>query len=80
MSVAKTTIYLDAAEYRQLKSLANAEGRKTAALVREAVAEYIAQRAVRTRAASVGVGRSGRGDVATRAEKLLAGMGRPRRK
>jgi hypothetical protein len=80
MSVAKTTIYLNAAEYRQLKTIANAEGRKTAALVREAVAEYLAQRSVRTRPASVGAGRSGRGDVAARAEKLLAGMGRSRRK
>ena len=80
MSVSKTTIYLDAAEYRQLKALANAEGRKTAALVREAVTSYIAQRAVSTRASSIGAGRSGRGDVAAKAEKLLAGMGRPRRK
>jgi predicted DNA-binding protein len=80
MSVAKTTIYLDAAEYRQLKALANADGRKTAALVREAVTAYIAQRAVSTTASSIGVGRSRRGDVAAKAEELLAGMGRSRRK
>jgi hypothetical protein len=80
MSVSKTTVYLDAAEYRQLKRLADAEGKKTAALVREAVAAYIVQRGGLARPSSVGAGRSGRGDVAASAEKLLAGMGRTPRK
>jgi hypothetical protein len=80
MSETKTTVYLNAAEYRQLKALAASEGRKAAALVREAVAQYIAQRAERVRPSSVGAGRSGRGDVASKAEKLLTGMGRQRKR
>jgi predicted transcriptional regulator len=71
----KTTVYLDAADYRRLKAIADAEGRPTAALVREAVAQYAAARAETVRPTSVGAGRSGRGDVAARAETLLKGFG-----
>jgi len=74
--VTKTTVYLDAADYRRLKALARAEGRTTASLVREAVAEYAARHAVRKRPRSLSVARSGRGDLSERAEALLAGMGR----
>lgn len=71
----KTTVYLDAADYRQLKSLARAEGRAAAELIREAVSEYTRRRAGSTRPHSVGAGRSGRGDLSERAEELLQGMG-----
>ena len=40
MKTIKTTVYLNAADYRKLKSLAADEGRAAAELVREAVAEY----------------------------------------
>ena len=72
----KTTVYLDAADYRRLKALARAEGRSTAELVREAVAEYARRRAGAARPRSVGAGRSGRGDLSEVAEELLAGLGR----
>jgi len=71
----KTTVYLDPDDYRRLKSLARAQGRSTASLVREAVAEYARSHAPPTRPSSVGIGRSGRGDVSEQAEALLRGMG-----
>jgi predicted transcriptional regulator len=74
----KTTVYLDAAEYRRLKLLAAEDGRPPAALIREAVSQYAARRQPRRKARSVGLGRSGRKDLSERAEELLAGFGRTR--
>ncbi len=73
----RTTVYLDAAEYRRLKALARAEGRTAAELLREAVAEYTARRSARMRPRSLGAGASGKGDLSETAEDLLADMGRP---
>lgn len=72
----KTTLYLDAHVYRRLKALAAKDGRTTAALVREAVAEYAVRRAPARRPRSLGIGRSGRRDLGSRAEQLLEGFGR----
>ena len=74
----KTTIYLDAEDYRALKRIAQRAGRAPAALVREAVAEYTVRHARPRRAKSVGAFTSRRRDLAERAEELLAGMGRAR--
>ncbi len=71
----KTTLYLDPVDYRRLKALAKAQGRPTAQLVREAVAEYTARHAPAMLPASIGAGASGRGDLSERAESLLDGMG-----
>jgi hypothetical protein len=79
----KTTLYLEPAAYRKLKRIAAAEKRAPAALVREAVAEYVARRASRTLPSSVGAFGSGRRDLSERAEELLAGLGEqapPRRR
>ena len=76
---AKTTVYLDAADYGRLKALARAQGRPAAALVREAVSEYARRHAATALPASVGAGRSKSGDVADRAEDLLVGLGSERR-
>jgi hypothetical protein len=46
--------------------------------VREAVAEYAARRAPPVPPRSLGMGRSGRRDLGTRAEQLLRGMGESR--
>lgn len=75
----KTTLYLDSRDYRLLKRLAAEEKRAPAALVREAVAEYVARR-VKSPALpqSLGAGDSGRADLATQAETLLKGMGKAR--
>jgi predicted transcriptional regulator len=77
MSKQKTTLYLEAADYRRLKSLAGAKGVAPAQLVREAVAEYVARHDVRRRPRSVGRFSSKRGDLSERAEELLADL--PRR-
>lgn len=71
----KTTVYLDAADYRRLKALAEAEGRSAAELVRAAVKEYAERRSVRARPRSLGAFRSGRADLAERADELLKGFG-----
>ena len=75
--VTKTTVYLDEVEYRRLKALASGSGRSAAELVREAVAEYTRRHTgAATSLRSLGVARSGRGDVAERSEDLLQGFGR----
>ena len=74
--IQKTTVYLDAADYRRLKTIARARGCAPAQLVREAVARYAAEEAPGRRARSIGIGRSRRPDVGERAEDLLDGFGR----
>ena len=74
----KTTVYLDPADYRRLQTIARAEGTTAAALLREAVHDFAERRVARPRPRFIGAGRSKRGDVAERAEELLAGMGRSR--
>lgn len=75
MEATKTTVYLDAADYRRLKAVAEAEGRSAAELIREAVSEYTQRRLARKRPRSLGGFRSGTPDLAMRADELLAGFG-----
>jgi len=75
-TLTKTTLYLPEADYRRLKALARREGRATAELVREAVAEYARRRGAARLPRSLGAGRSGHGDVSERGESLIEGMGR----
>jgi predicted transcriptional regulator len=75
-SAIKTTVYLDAQQYDRIKEIARAENRAPAELVREAVAQYAERKRPRRTPKSLGSGRSGKGDVSTRAEGLLAGLGR----
>jgi len=72
----KTTVYLDADDYRRLKAIARADGTTPAALLRRAVHELAEKRLHRCTPRSIGAGHSRRGDVAERAEELLRGMGR----
>ena len=74
----KTTLYLDSDDYRRLKRVAYRRRIAPAVLVREAIAEYVARHDVVRVARSVGAVSSGRGDLAERAEELLAGFGAPR--
>ena len=76
MAVQKTTVYLDADDYRRLKALARARRQSPASLVREAVAEYAAREQPRGRPRSIGIGTSRKGDISERAEDLLAGLRR----
>jgi hypothetical protein len=73
----KTTLYLDPGDYRRLKRIAQTRKRTPAALVREAVAEYVARHSKTRVAKSVGAFTSGRDDLSERAEQLLGGMGEP---
>jgi hypothetical protein len=75
MSTRKTTVYLDADAYRRLQQLAREQGRPTAELVREAVAEYADRHRPRSRPRSIGSMRSGLGDLAERAEEHLEDFG-----
>ncbi|MGH9381939.1 MAG: ribbon-helix-helix protein, CopG family [Thermoanaerobaculia bacterium] len=75
-SVTKTTVYLHRADYRRLQAIAREQERPTAAVIREAVAEYAQKHGRKDKPRSLGAGRSGRGDLSERAEELLAGMGR----
>ena len=72
----KTTLYLDGGDYRRLKRIALARKVAPAALVREAVAEYVARHGARRLPKSLGAGDSGRTDLGERAEDLLEGMGK----
>jgi predicted transcriptional regulator len=78
MAAQKTTVYLDADDYRRLKAMAKAAKRTPASLVREAVARYAAEEPPRRRPRSIGAGRSRTGNIAERAEILLAGWGKRR--
>jgi len=74
----KTTLYLDSEDYRRLKRVAFRRQVAPAALVREAIAEYVVRHDTVRTARSVGAARSGRPDLGERAEDLLAGLGEPR--
>ena len=75
----KTTLYLDPADYRRLKRIAEGAGRSPAALVREAVAEYVLRHDTQRVPRSIGAFASGRHDLSEQAEALLPGLGRGRR-
>ncbi|MCY3548304.1 MAG: ribbon-helix-helix domain-containing protein [Gemmatimonadetes bacterium] len=75
MKTIKTTVYLNAADYRRLKSLAADEGRSAAELVREAVAEYTARAKEREWPRSIGMGNSGDPHFAENYEDYLDGFG-----
>ena len=74
----KTTIYLNADDYRALKRIAQRAGRAPAALVRDAVAEYTVKHSRVRRAKSVGAFAGRRNDLGERSEDLLEGWGRRR--
>jgi predicted transcriptional regulator len=75
MATVKTTVYLDAADYRRVKALAAVEGRSAAELIRAAVSEYAQARAARRRPTSLGIAGSGDGTLSERSEGILEGLG-----
>jgi Arc/MetJ-type ribon-helix-helix transcriptional regulator len=78
MKTVKTTVYLNAADYRKLKSLATDQRRSAAELVREAVAEYTARATQRRWPRSIGMGDSGVCNLAERYEDMMDGFGSER--
>lgn len=75
METTKTTVYLPVADYRRLQALARAEGRPTAELIREAVAEYANRHAGQKRPRTLAAFRSGQRTISEQAETLLEGFG-----
>ncbi len=69
----RTTVFLDETLERDLQAIARQEKRPVAALVREALAAYVANRepAAGPALSFVGAGASGRSDIARRHEDLL---------
>ncbi|MDE2652776.1 MAG: ribbon-helix-helix domain-containing protein [Gemmatimonadota bacterium] len=75
MKKIKTTVYLNAGDYRKLRSLAAEEGRTAAELVREAVAEYAERATGRLWPRSIGIADSGDPHFAENCEDYLDGFG-----
>ncbi len=77
----RTTIFAEQETWVELRKIARRDGRSVADLIREAVRRLIA---LRQRPGSVpsllGVGRSGRRDVASKHEELLWKTGRSRKR
>ena len=69
----RTTLFIDPTMERELQALARRRGRPVAALVREAVAQYVtsARENGPRQLGFVAAGRSGRDDIADRHEALL---------
>ena len=74
----RTTVFADEDVLRKLREIARRENRSFAEVTRKALTEYVSRRRTkRSRLSLVGVGRSGRKDVAERSEELLRkGFGR----
>jgi hypothetical protein len=71
----RTTIFIDEAVQADLQALARRQQRPVAAVVREAVAQYVVaeRHALPTKLGFVGIGRSGTADTATRLDELVFG-------
>lgn len=68
----RTTIFADENLIEELKELSREEKRSVADIVREALESYVGKKRRRKRGISfVGIGKSGRSDVAERQEELL---------
>jgi predicted CopG family antitoxin len=74
----RTTLFADEDVLRKLREIAKRENTSVSEVTRKALTEYVSRRrAKRSRLSLVGVGRSGRKDVAERSEELLRkGFGR----
>ena len=68
----RTTVFADEDLLRKLREIAKRENITVAEVTRKALTEYVSRRrAKRSRLSLVGVGRSGRKDIAERSEELL---------
>jgi metal-responsive CopG/Arc/MetJ family transcriptional regulator len=74
----RTTVFADEDLLRKLREIAKRENSSVSEVTRKALVEYVSRRRPkRSRLSLVGVGRSGRKDVAERSEDLLRkGFGR----
>jgi len=74
----RTTVFADDDLLKKLSAIAKRENSTLAEVTRKALKEYVSRRGrKRSRLSLIGIGRSGRKDVAERAEALLGkGFGR----
>ncbi len=74
----RTSVFADEEVLRRLRDIARRERKTLSEVIRLALERYVARRQPRRRSPSlVGIGRSGRKDVAEHAEELLGkGFGR----
>lgn len=74
----RTTVFADDAVLDALRSIARRRGITLAEVTREALSAYVSKRRGRRKSLSIiGIGRSGRRDIAERAKELLKeGFGR----
>lgn len=68
----RTTIFADEYLLKEIKDLARQEKRSAADLIRDALAEYLhARKSLNTKFFFIGIGESGRHDLAEKHEELL---------
>jgi metal-responsive CopG/Arc/MetJ family transcriptional regulator len=74
----RTTVFADDDVMKKLKEIAKRENSTVSEVTRKALNEFVSRRArKRSRLSLIGIGRSGRKDVAERSEELLGkGFGR----
>ena len=74
----RTTVFADDDVIKKLKEIAKRENSTVSKVTRKALHEFVSRRTrKKSRLSLIGIGRSGRKDVAQRAEKLLGkGFGR----
>jgi len=74
----RTSVFADEDILRKLREIAKRENSTVSEVTRKALTEFVSRRrAKRSRLSLIGVGRSGRKDVAERSEELLGkGFGR----
>ena len=68
----RTTVFADEDVFRKLREVAKRENSTVSEIIRKSLSEYVSQRSSkRSRLSLIGIDRSGRKDVAERAEELL---------
>jgi metal-responsive CopG/Arc/MetJ family transcriptional regulator len=74
----RTTVFADEDVLKKLREIAKRENSTVSEVTRKALNEYVSRRRPkRSRLSLIGIGRSGRKDIAERAEELLGkGFGR----
>jgi len=68
----RTTVFLQEELDREVKALAERQGRPAASVIREALSEYVGRHRGDCTLSFLAAGRSGRRDVAERHEEILA--------
>lgn len=67
----RTTIFADDELLYEIKEISKEESKSVAQVVREALSNYIKQKVKKKKISFVGIGNSGRSDIAEKSEELL---------